>query len=220
MPAMRIESEQQKYLNDVFGLPDPELAEIREALFAHDVEYMAVSGAEARILQFLIRATGAKRVVEVGTLFGFSTLAMAKALPDDGVLWTLEKSKENFAMASKHFAKFAAGKKIKALHGEGTELLASIEIEGPFDMVFIDADKAGYVRYLDWAEKNVRKGGYIVGDNTFLFGALWGPARDRNISEKQIATMKEFNSRLADTKKYNSTLIPTVEGLTVAQKLF
>lgn len=220
MPAMRIESEQQKYLNEVFGLPDPELAEIREALFAHEVEYMAVSGAEARILQFLIRVTEAKRVVEVGTLFGFSTLAMAKALPEDGMLWTLEKSKENFAMASKHFAKFAAGKKIKALNGEGTELLASIEKEGPFDMVFIDADKAGYVRYLDWAEMNVRKGGYIVGDNTFLFGALWGPARDRNINEKQIATMKEFNSRLANPTRYNSTLIPTVEGLTVAQKLF
>lgn len=217
---MRIESEQQKYLNEVFGLPDADLSEIRNAMLAGDVEFMSVSGAEARILQFLIRATGAKKIVEVGTLFGFSTLALAKSLPDDGVLWTLEKSKPNFDMATKHFAKYAAGKKIRALNGDAIDLLASIEKEGPFDMVFIDADKAGYVNYLNWAEKNVRKGGYIIGDNTFLFGNLWGEPRDRNINEKQIAIMREFNSRLADTTKYNSTLIPTVEGLTVAQKLF
>ena len=220
MRAMRIESNQQKYLNQVFGLNDPELAEIREALFEHDVEFMSVSGAEARILQFLIRATGARKVVEVGTLFGYSTLAMAKALPDLGVIWTLEKSAQNFAMASKHFAKFSAGSKVRALNGDAAELLTSIEKEGPFDLVFIDADKAGYVKYLEWAEKNVRKGGYIVGDNTFLFGAMWGETSDRNISAKQVAVMSEFNERLADPSRYNSTLIPTADGITVAQKLF
>lgn len=216
---MRTETEEQKYLNEVFGLEDAELAEIRGELHRHNVEYMSVSASEARLLQFLVRVTGAKKIVEVGTLFGYSALAMAKILPDDGQIWTLEKSAENFTVAQKHFQKFSAGRKIRVLCGDATETLEDIQIEGPFDLVFIDADKAGYCRYLDWAEKNVRSGGYIVGDNTFLFGALWGPPRDRNINEKQIAVMKEFNRRLADISKYNSTLIPTVEGLTVAQKL-
>lgn len=216
---MRIESQEQKYLNEVFGLDDAELSEIRHELHRHNVEFMSVSGAEARILQFLVRVTGAKKIVEVGTLFGYSALAMAKILPEDGQIWTLEKSAENFAIAQKHFAKFPAGNKIRALNGDAAELLEDISVEGPFDMIFIDADKAGYVKYLDWAEKNVRRGGYIVGDNTFLFGALWGETRDRNIGEKQIAIMNEFNRRLADPSKYNSTLIPTVEGLTIAQKI-
>jgi predicted O-methyltransferase YrrM len=216
---MRIESQEQKYLNEVFGLDDAELAEIRHELHRHNVEFMSVSGAEARILQFLVRVTGAKKIVEVGTLFGYSALAMAKILPGDGQIWTLEKSAENFTIAQKHFAKFPAGRKIRALNGDAAELLEDISVEGPFDMVFIDADKAGYVTYLDWAEKNVRPGGYIVGDNTFLFGALWGEPRDRNIGAKQIAVMNEFNRRLADPGKYNSTLIPTVEGLTIAQKI-
>lgn len=217
---MRIESQEQKYLNEVFGLDDPELAEIRGELHRHNVEFMSVSGAEARVLQFLTRALSVKKIVEVGTLFGYSALAFAKALPEDGRIWTLEKSRDNFAIAEKHFAKFSAGRKVTALNGDAIETLSSIEQEGPFDLVFIDADKAGYLKYLDWAEKNVRVGGYIVGDNTFLFGALWGETRDRNINEKQIAAMNEFNRRLADRSRYNSTLIPTVEGLTVAQKLF
>lgn len=220
MQAMRVESKQQKYLNEVFGLTDPELGEIREALFAHNVEAIAVSGAEARILQFLVRISGARKIVEIGTLFGYSALAMAKALPEDGELWALEKSADNYAIAAKHFAKFPAGKKVRLQNGDALELLPGIEKEGPFDLVFIDADKGGYVKYLDWAEKNVRRGGLIVGDNTFLFGGVWGESRNPNMGEKQAAIMREFNTRLADTSKYNSTLIPTVEGLTVAQKLF
>jgi len=216
---MRVESQEQKYLNDVFGLEDPELEEIRVELHKHNVESMSVSGAEARLLQFLVRALSVKKIVEVGTLFGYSALAFAKALPADGRVWTLEKSPENFAIAQSQFAKFAEGCKITALNGDAAEVLSTIENEGPFDMVFIDADKAGYLAYLDWAERNVRHGGYIVGDNTYLFGAFWGETRGRNISPKQIEVMKAFNRRLADPAKYNSTLIPTVEGLTVAQKL-
>lgn len=78
--------------------------------------------------------------------------------------------------------------------------------------------KLAYSKYLDWAEQHVRPGGLIVGDNTFLWGGVYDePSED--IGQKSIQAMKEFNQRLADPAKYNSTLIPTVEGLTVAQKL-
>lgn len=217
---MRIESAEQKYLNDVFGQTDPELAAIREELHRKDLDFMSISGHEARILQFFLRVTGAKKVVEVGTLFGYSALAMAKALPEDGRVFTLEKSADNYAVATAQFKKFpSAGGKIRALNGDAVNLLTSIEAEGPFDLVFIDADKAGYVTYLDWAEKNVRRGGFIVGDNTFLWGGVYDEARE-DVGAKSVAAMKEFNSRLADSSKYNSTLIPTVEGMTFAQKLF
>ena len=107
--------------------------------------------------------------------------------------------------------------KIDIRCGDALELLAYIN--DPVDMVFIDADKAGYVKYLDWAEKNVRRGGLIVGDNTFLFGALWGDMRGgHGIEPWMIPIMDEFNRRLANPALYNSILVPTAEGMTIAQK--
>lgn len=214
---MRADGEKQRYLNETFGLNDQDLNEIRQELLRHNVEFMSISGAEARILQFLVKLIQARKVLEIGTLFGYSTLAIAKALSDEGRIWTLEKSSENFAIASQHFQKYKAGSKVTALHGDASALLPTLESQGPFDLIFIDADKAGYATYLDWAEKNLRQGGLIVGDNTLLFGALWGPAEGRRITEKQINSMREFNSRLSDQTRYNSVLIPTAEGLTVAQ---
>lgn len=216
---MRISSGQEKYVNETFGLDDPELARIRAELSAREVDFMSISGAEARTLQFLIRSLGIRTIVEVGTLFGYSALCMAKALPEDGQLITLEKNPTNHATAEKMLAGTTAGKKVRALCGDARELLKGLEGEGPFDLMFIDADKGAYTDYLNWAEKNVRRGGFIIGDNTFLFGALWGESRDSENSERRIQVMREFNRRLADPTKYNSTIIPTYEGMTVAQKL-
>lgn len=216
---MRVTLPQQKYVEEVFGLRDPELQRTRDRMVATKTEYMSVSSSEARILQFLIRLNGVRKIVEFGTLYGYSALAMAKALPTDGKVITLEKSPEHHAAAVATFANSTVGNKIEALCGDAQDLMPKLEPQGPFDMVFIDANKAGYVDYLNWAEKNVRRGGLIVGDNTFLFGAMWNETERKNVGEAQVQVMHEFNNRLADSAKYNSALIPTVEGLTVAQKL-
>jgi predicted O-methyltransferase YrrM len=216
---MRIQTPQQKYVNDVFGLDDRELLAVREELHRQNLDFMSISASEARILQFFVRATGVRKIVEVGMLFGYSALAMAKALPEDGVLWSLEKNPENFRISKGFFDKFADGRKVRPLLGDGLENLKSIESEGPFDLVFIDADKGNYANYLSWAERNVRRGGYIVGDNTFLWGGVWDQPSESDITEKSIKAMKEFNLRLSDPSKYNSTIIPTAEGMTIAQKL-
>lgn len=217
---MRIQSPEQKYMDEVFGLDCADLALIREELAKQGVENMSVAANEARILQFFIRGFGVKRIVEFGTLFGYSAIAMAQALPADGVIMTLEKNPANFELAQKNFASLAVGKKVKALCGDATETMPAAAQYGPFDMAFIDANKGGYVDYLNWAEANVRQGGLIIGDNTFLFGALWNESRGREIGAGQVRVMKEFNSRLADPAKYNSIMVPTHEGMTVAQKLF
>jgi predicted O-methyltransferase YrrM len=217
---MRIETPEQNYLNQVFGLDDMDLAQVRSELHRQGLDFMSVSPAEARMLQFLIRGFGIKKVCEIGTLFGYSAMAMAKAIPADGVVVTIEKNPANHAVAQKMLAISSAGKRIVQLNGDALEKLKEAEAHGPFDMAFIDANKGGYVQYLDWAERNVRPGGLIVGDNTFLFGALWGKSRDPDIGPGPIKAMNEFNARLADLKRYNSIIIPTLEGMTVAQKLF
>lgn len=214
---MRISEPREKYVESVFGLQDPELEPVLAAMESRGNSYMSINSSEARILQFLIRGFGIRSVVEIGTLYGYSSLCMAKALPGGGRLITLEKNPENHAVATEMFARSTAGRRIEALCGDAAALLA--RLTGPFDMVFIDANKSGYTTYLDWAEKHVRPGGLIVGDNTFLFGAMYGPSDDREAGPAQIQAMSEFNRRLADPAKYNSIIVPTREGLTVAQKL-
>jgi len=109
------------------------------------------------------------------------------------------------------------------MQGDALGQLHALEDKAPFDMVFIDADKRQYLDYLDWAEKNIRKGGLIAADNTLLSGAVFLkedeplPARIRQ-STNEI--MKTFNARMADPKKYCSILLPTTDGMTVAVKLF
>ena len=216
---MRVTTPQQKYIGEVFGLNDPDLHRVRERMIAADKEFMSISGSEARVLQFLIRGFQIEKIVEFGTLYGYSSLAMAKALPVNGQIITLEKDTKHHELAAESFKNSPVAKKIVSLCGDATELMHSIEKRGPFDMVFIDANKTGYVDYLNWAEKNVRQGGLIIGDNTFLFGAMWDETERKNLGDAQVAVMREFNIRLSDSKKYNSMLIPTAEGMTVAQKL-
>jgi caffeoyl-CoA O-methyltransferase len=207
------------YLNELFGIKDSDVEALRAAVLQHPRGHMSITPSEARMLQFLVRGFGIRTVVEFGTFLGFSALCMAKALPADGKVFSLEKDPEHARLAGGLIASSDVADKIQILTGEALPLAQSLVAQGPFDMVFIDADKSGYVDYLDWAERNVRRGGLIIGDNTFLWGAVWdAPSRDTT-SAKQTAAMKEFNARLADPKRYNSILIPTLEGMTIAQVL-
>jgi predicted O-methyltransferase YrrM len=216
-PKVRPTSPELNYVAKNFCLEDPELAAVRKQLMEQQLDYMSLAPAEGRVLQFLIRGFGIRRIVEIGGLYGYSVLCMAKALPSDGEIVSLEKDPKRCAVAVANARASAVAEKIDIRCGDALELLA--HINRPVDMVFIDADKAGYVKYLDWAEKNVRRGGLIVGDNTFLFGALWGDTRGgHGIEPWTIPIMDEFNRRLANPALYNSILIPTAEGMTIAQK--
>ena len=215
---MRVEEPKEKYLDQLFGLPDADLKHVRERMNGTGWESASISGAEARILQFLIRGFGVRKVVEFGTFLGYSALAMAKALPSDGLVVTLEKDPKHHAWAAETFKASPDGKKVVSLCGYAHDLMAEIEARGPYDLAFVDADKSGYADYLTWCEKNVRRGGLIIGDNTFLWGALWNQP-EHDIRDVEVQAMSEFNRRLSDPTRYNSILIPTREGMTVAQKL-
>jgi predicted O-methyltransferase YrrM len=98
-------------------------------------------------------------------------------------------------------------------------MLKTIENEGSFDMVFIDADKLNYANYLNWVEGHVRVGGLIIGDNTFLSGAVYGEATTQRISPSALKSVHEFNQRLGDQSRYSSVMLPTKEGWTMGIKL-
>ena len=172
---------------------------------------------EGKLLQLLIRLGHVKKIVEIGTFAGYSTLWMANALPPDGHLWTIEKDTERAARARKNLQD---QENITLLEGDALSILPDLEKHGPFDMVFIDADKIHYTDYLDWTEIHVRKDGVIVGDNTFLFDAVWKEGDINRVRDTARQSMRAFNLRLADPKKYTSILLPTEEGLTIAVKNF
>lgn len=207
------------YIASLFAPEDSALSSARMGI-AQARQGMQLGPVESKMLQLFIQMAGVKSIVEVGTCLGVSAVWMAEALPADGVLYTLERDAALAEKAKTTLANAKLAAKTHVLVGDAREQLETLNANGPFDMVFIDADKAGYPAYLDWAEKHVRKGGLIVGDNTLLFGAVHLDECPEGTSKKSWEAMRQFNARLADPLKYNSILIPTPEGMTVAIKHF
>ena len=207
------------YIRKMYAPQDSLLEGIDTRLKSLDIA-MHIGAEEGKLLQMLITLHGAKRIVEIGTLAGYSSLWIARALPEDGHLFTINKDPAHIAMARESFDTSDVRSRITMLEGDAHNVLPALSPQGPFDMVFIDADKISYNDYLDWAENNIRPHGLIVADNTLLFGSM---ARDRPPADIAPATwnaMRRFNQRLADRTCYFTTMIPTEEGLTVAVKLF
>lgn len=206
----------ETYAAEVLGGQSPESKAIRAAL-AHDGKLgINLGPLEGRILQFFIRSFSLKRILEIGTLYGTSALWMAEALPPDGKITCLEKNEGHFEKARALLATSPHASKIDLRWGDARELLS--QMQGRFDLVFIDANKADYLNYLDWAEAHLNPRGFIVGDNTFLFGHVYGEGQDE-VPAESIEVMKEFNRRLADPARFETLIIPTVEGLTIARAL-
>ncbi len=207
------------YIRKLYAPQDKLLADINAALKQINME-IQIGAEEGKLLQLLIKTVQVKTIVELGTLAGYSTIWMARALPVGGQIYTVDNEPEHVALARGFFAQSDVKDRITSLEGDAVDVLKELSTKGPFDMMFIDADKIHYPDYLDWAEKNIRKGGLIVGDNTLLFGTVALDAPPQGIAPATWKNMRRFNERLADSSKYLSTLIPTQEGLTVAIKLF
>ena len=210
-------SQKTLYLNKVFGHEDIFLKKIKKATEEEGVERMQISAHEGRILQFLVQISKAKKVVEIGTLYAYSTLHIARALPEKGRVFTLDISSERHKKSQEILKNCKDSKKIKWISGLALDGLKSIEKSAPFDMIFIDADKESYMKYLLWAEKHLRPGGLVSADNTFLFGAVYGKP-SRSPRPKALKIMKEFNKRISSSTHWQGALIPTGEGLTVGIK--
>lgn len=174
---------------------------------------------EVQILNFLIQSNHIKKIVEVGSLYGYSAYHMAKCLPKDGKLWSIEKNQKNFNKAQELIASSDQAEKIELIEGDAKVKLKELKTKAPFDLIFIDANKGAYGDYLNWAKDCLRPGGLVVGDNTFLFGSVYDESeKTHNMSSKNIQVMKDFNQSLIDSKSFETMVLPTPEGLTVAIK--
>lgn len=214
-------SPQESYLHQLYPQePSPLFETARLAAFALNKAAISLSPTEARLLSTLISSHSCKKFVEIGTLTGTSALWILHGLHKEGTLWTFEKDAVHAKAAKeilKEYQRHQGSQKIHVIEGDAALKLSSIEGEGLFDGIFIDGNKSAYGLYLDWAEKNLKKGALIIADNIFLGGAVF-TGNTAGFSKKQIEIMREFNRRLADPEKYQSAIVPTVEGLFVALK--
>lgn len=206
------------YIRAHYAAQDDLLARIDAKL--HEIELpMHIGPEEGKLLQLLMRLHNVKTVLEIGTLAGYSTIWMARGLPEDGHITTINKDAPHIALAKEFFSQCEVKERITMLEGDAHKLLPTLA-GTQFDMMFIDADKISYPAYLDHAEKLVRKGGLIIADNTLLFGAVGLDAPPENLAPNTWKAMRIFGKRMADQSRYFSTLIPTEQGMTVAIKLF
>lgn len=215
----REQSSREKYIDALYAAEDTGLQKIRERLVNADRWGINIGASEGKILQLFAKLIGAKKVVELGTLFGYSSVWIARALPEDGRLYTIERDYDSAKKARQGFEDCGVVDKITLLEGEATEKLRQIEGEGPFDMVFIDANKGSYVEYLEWALQNIRKGGLIIADNVLLGGGVAEAEKPENLSNRQWTEMRRFNEMMADATQLFGTILPTSEGLSVAIRL-
>lgn len=171
---------------------------------------MLTGPVEGTLLQFLVWATNARRVLEIGTFTGFSAQMMAAALPDDGVLVTCDINPEAAKMARQYFARSPHGRKIELRLGEALETLKSLN--GPFDLVFIDADKASYVAYYDRALELLSPNGIIAVDNVLWSGRVLDPK-----SESDHAIVG-FNRHVRQDPRVRHVLLPVRDGVMLVRR--
>ncbi|WP_338406408.1 MULTISPECIES: O-methyltransferase [unclassified Wolbachia] len=204
------------YIRNLFA---KEYKTIEEYCILEKKQHIQIGPEEGKLLSLFIKIHKIKSIVEIGTLYGYSSICMAKALLEDGHIYTIENNPQYSRIAKKNFSAFNLSDKITLIEGNALEKLNELSAKAPFDMIFIDADKGGYPKYLDWAESYIKQDGLIVADNTLLFNTVFLESPPKEVSEKSWHAMREFNNRLSDEKKYFSILIPTDEGMTVALKL-
>ena len=207
------------YVAEAFAPEDAVLREIRARSQREGLPQIQLGPMEALHLEILTRACGARKAVEIGTLGGYSGTVIARALPADGKLFTFELEEKNARVARESFERAGIARKVQVLVGPARENLPRIEAEGPFDLVFIDADKTAYPAYLEWCARNLRVGGTVVADNTFAHGHIADRKLDDPETRRLVEAVREFNRIAAEGGRFRATILPTGEGLTVAVKI-
>ncbi len=203
------------YITGLFARPDAALQRALTESPQRGLPTISINPEEGRFLQFLARACGAKKALEIGTLGGFSGIWIARGLLPEGKLITLERSPEHAAVAREHFEAAGLKGKVEIRLGDAHDTLPTLTSEGPFDFIFIDAEKTGYDEYYEWAMTNLRVGGVMAAHNAFRGGAVADP----NDRQADTEIIRRFNQRAASDPRGISTIYPAGDGTLVTVKV-
>jgi predicted O-methyltransferase YrrM len=199
------------------GTREPEVgARLRAETAAHPMARMQISPEQGQLLEWLVKALGVRRAVEVGTFTGYSALRIALALPDGGHLTCCDVSEEYTAIARRAWAEAGVTDRITLRLGPAVDTLAALIADGArdVDLVFIDADKESYAAYVEAAWTLLRTGGVVAIDNTLWSGRVADPAD----TEPSTEALRELATRLVADERWDLSLVPIGDGLTLLRK--
>ena len=196
------------YINDLFIGSDAALDSALKASDDAGLPSIQVAPNQGKLLMLLARAQNARRILEIGTLGGYSTIWLARALPRDGRLVTLELEPKHATVARANIARAGLGEKVDVRVGPALESLKKLVAEKhePFDFVFIDADKTGYPDYLTWSLKLAHRGTMIIADNVVRDGAI----ADAKSEDRSVQAVRRMNEMLAKEPRVSATVLQTV----------
>lgn len=208
-----------EYLQGLFIPPDPALDGALQASAAAGLPAIHVAPNQGKLLHLLARMLGARRILEIGTLGGYSTIWLARALPPNGRLISLELSPQHAEVARGNLARAGLADRAEVRVGPARASLAELQRAGGdmFDLVFIDADKPSYTDYLDWALRLTRVGGVIIADNIVRAGEVL----DTRAEDEAVRGVRRFNSALASDPRVTATAVQMVglkgyDGMVIA----
>ncbi len=210
---LRIDS----YVEGLFAPPDPALEGALRRSRRAGLPEINVPPNEGKLLQLLAEIVGAKRILEIGTLGGYSTIHLGRALPEGGSLISLELDERYAEVARESIAEAGLEDRVEVRAGDARKLLADMVESGagPFDLTFIDADKVSYPEYLEWALRLSRPGSLILADNTIRGGSVIQP------DDESARATREFNEALAKDPRLSALILPLireqVDGLAIAR---
>jgi caffeoyl-CoA O-methyltransferase len=197
-----------EYINGLFVKEDEALKNVDASIREAGIPSISISANQGKFLHLLAKLINAKKILEIGTLAGYSTIWMARALPPGGQLITLEFEPKHAEVAGKNIAAAGLGGMVDIRIGKALDLLPKIEAagEGPFDMIFIDADKPPYTEYFHWAVRLSRPGTLIIADNVIREGKIL----DAHSKDEMVAGVQRFNKMLSENKAVDATIIQTI----------
>jgi predicted O-methyltransferase YrrM len=198
----------ENYFDKVLVAQDSALEDALAAAAAEKLPAIQVSSGQGKLLHLLARILGARKILEIGTLGGYSTIWMARALPEGGRLITLEAEPKHADVARKNFARAGVENKVELRMGKALDTLPQIAAEGvgPFDLFFIDANKSNMPEYFEWSLKLARKGSVIIADNVVRGGAVL----EADSKDADIQGVRRFLEMVGKEKRVSGTAMQTV----------
>ena len=206
----KIFSDVDKYISDLLAPKDEVLSGVIKSLDDEGLPQYSVSANQGKFLQVMMMACGAKRVLELGTLGGYSTIWLGRALPADGSVTTIEVDEHHAQVAQQNIDKAGLSQKVSIRVGQAMNILESMIADGaePFDLIFIDADKPPYTEYFQAALQLSRPGTLIICDNVIREGTVL----DEHTTDERVIGVQRFNRMLASNTSVTATILATIGG--------
>ncbi len=218
MKGSSITEQDYAYITDTFAREERHLLEqMKTRADRNDLPEIMISGEQARFLRLLIRMNEVNRCLDIGTLFGFSAAIMARAMPDDGRVVSIEKQERHHEVARENIEELGLSSRIKLVRGHALEVMPELEEQAPFDLIMIDADKKNYSNYFKKGLELVKNGSLIVADNTLYKGkAARTDLDESDPDDRNAMAIREYNRLTSEHPAVESTIVPAGDGFNIA----